>query len=308
MRLQYSIFFFFSAVLILTTGIFLSPVEHARSAKEVVIEAVDEPAGILRRLSGDSLLGGPPKMPDQIRRTQPAGIRIETVAEDLTVPWGMVFTADGSSLYVSERSGNILRIDMRSPEHSVHKLFESEAVLHRGEGGLMDLAADPKFKPGTQNNNSIYFCETYGRREDARNRVRKLTLADSNTVKKAETLLDNLPAGAYHNGCRLVFGPEGYLYVTTGDAGNRKLAQDTTSFAGKLLRMKKDGTPAAENPFHGQKAAPYVYAYGLRNSQGLAWHPENNTLYATDHGPSGEFGVGGNDEINLIVKGGNYGW
>jgi glucose/arabinose dehydrogenase len=108
----------------------------------------------------------------------------------------------------------------------------------------------------------------------------------------------------YHAGCRLGFGPDGKLYITTGDARQPSLAQDLNSLAGKILRINKDGSIPADNPFPGSP----VYSYGHRNSQGIAWQPGTGRLYVTEHGPSGSDGPEGGDEINLIQAGANYGW
>ncbi len=115
-----------------------------------------------------------------------------------------------------------------------------------------------------------------------------------------KVILDDIPAAHFHNGCRLAFGADGYLYVTTGDAGARDRAQDRRSYSGKILRVTDDGAVADGNPFN-----TAVYSYGHRNPQGLAWG-EDGRLWSTEHGRSG---LGsGFDEVNLIEAGGNYGW
>ena len=115
-------------------------------------------------------------------------------------------------------------------------------------------------------------------------------------------VIDNLPVALIHDGCRLKFGPDGKLYATMGDTGQPSSAQDPTAFAGKILRLNADGSVPPDNPFG--PTSP-VYSYGVRNSQGLAFDPQTTALFATEHGPSGEFGLGGNDEVNIIVPGGN---
>ncbi len=111
-------------------------------------------------------------------------------------------------------------------------------------------------------------------------------------------VLDLIPGHRIHNGGRIRFGPDGKLYITTGDAGQPQLAQDLQSLAGKILRANADGSVPADNPF----PRSLVYSFGHRNPQGLTWHPLTKDLYATEHGPSGH------DEINLIKAGANYGW
>ncbi len=207
-------------------------------------------------------------------------------------------------MYFTERRGRLWKLDRtdRPPEKKL--VVERSEVLHWGEGGLMGVALHPRF----QKTGWIYLSETYGSTRNPHNRVLRLRPSPENGSFEVEVLIDDIPAASYHNGSRLAFGPDGYLYATTGDAGQPPLAQDRRSWAGKILRMTLGGEPAPENPFEGEHAAPYVYSYGHRNPQGLAWHPVTGQLYASEHGPSGEFGLGGNDEVNRIVKGGNYGW
>ena len=112
------------------------------------------------------------------------------------------------------------------------------------------------------------------------------------------------PAARNHAGCRIRFGPDGKLYVTTGDATDRKIAQDLKSLGGKTLRLNPDGSIPADNPFPGSP----VFSYGHRNSQGIDWDPRTGLQYQTEHGPSGFDGPGGGDEVNLVEKGKNYGW
>ncbi len=123
-------------------------------------------------------------------------------------------------------------------------------------------------------------------------------------------VLDGIPARPHglHSGGRIAFGPDGMLYVTTGEVYERELAQDLASLGGKVLRLTPEGEPAPGNPFLGRRGArPEVYSLGHRNPQGLAWHPKTGELFLSEHGPSGEQGFG-QDEVNVVVPGGNYGW
>ena len=117
-------------------------------------------------------------------------------------------------------------------------------------------------------------------------------------------IIDKIPAGRFHNGGRIAFGPDGMLYITAGETFNADLAQDLNSLGGKILRITPDGDIPEDNPF---KNSP-VYSYGHRNPQGLAWNPDTGDLFESEHGPSGEYLLSANDEINIIRKGGNYGW
>ena len=124
-----------------------------------------------------------------------------------------------------------------------------------------------------------------------------------------KVIIENIPAAQYHAGCRLRFGPDGKLYITTGDATKRELAQKLDSLAGKTLRFNDDGTVPSDNPFVGQQnARPEIWSYGHRNAQGMDWQPGTNLMFQTEHGPSGFDGPGGGDEVNIVERGKNYGW
>jgi glucose/arabinose dehydrogenase len=171
------------------------------------------------------------------------------------------------------------------------------SVAHVGEGGLLGLALHPRFP----NPPYVYVYYTY-EREGLRNRVERLREQQGRLVRD-RVILDDIPGAFVHDGGRIRFGPDGMLYVGTGDARQPSLAQDPRSLAGKILRVTAEGTVPADNPFPGSP----VYSLGHRNVQGLAWHPETRNLYATEHGPSGERGFA-HDEVNLVRPGGNYGW
>ncbi|MFP3984308.1 MAG: PQQ-dependent sugar dehydrogenase [Desulfurivibrionaceae bacterium] len=283
---------------------------------EEVISAQETPEGRIRTLDNGMVLGGRPVMPPQYRITEPTAAEVETVVRNLEIPWDLEFTRDGEKLYFTERPGRVRFVRLNREEPTVHLWLDREnSTLHWGEGGLMGLALHPDFGTGKKDEqgkslNWIYLSETYGSTENPGNRilrVRKLP-GDNGSKLEREILIDNIPAASYHNGSSLAFARDGMLYATTGDAGNPDLAQDLNSWAGKILRLTPDGKPAPDNPFSGDGPRSYVYSFGHRNPQGLAWHPETGDLYASEHGPSGEFGLGGNDEINLIRKGRNYGW
>jgi glucose/arabinose dehydrogenase len=192
-------------------------------------------------------------------------------------------------MFVTERPGRIRVVhDGRLAAEPIATLN----VVAVGEGGLMGLAIDPGFPA----NRFLYVC--YTARSDGRlvNRLARLTVLDDKAGAE-RVLLDGIPGADQRDGCRLKFGPDRRLYMTTGDAGLPELAQRRDSLAGKILRLAADGSIPPDNPFPGSP----VYALGLRNPQGLAWDG-GGRLFAAD------LVTGPHDEINEIVPGGNYGW
>lgn len=215
---------------------------------------------------------------------------IQTIAENLYVPWSVVVSEDGR-LYFTERNGT-LRVVENGILNPVPVYTFAPPFVSMGEGGLMGLALDEDFL----SNGYIYLMYNYEDSDGIYGRVVRMSI-DGNTASEEVILLDRIPADRFHNGGRIKIGPDGYLYITSGDAGKRELAQDINSMAGKILRIGTDGSIPPDNPFPGSP----VYALGLRNPQGLAWN-DRNVLYATDHGETAH------DKINIIQSGGNYGW
>jgi glucose/arabinose dehydrogenase len=172
-----------------------------------------------------------------------------------------------------------------------------------GESGLMDLTLHPQFAE----NQLLYLAYAY---QGDGQRVRIVRLRETGSaLTNAKVVIENIPAAQYHAGTRLRFGPDGKLYITTGDATQRELAQQLNSLAGKTLRLNDDGSVPPDNPFVNQAGArPEVWSYGHRNAQGLAWQPDANLQFQTEHGPSGFDGPGGGDEVNIVERGRNYGW
>lgn len=230
---------------------------------------------------------------------EPLGVTpvAETIATNLTVPWALAFAPDGR-LFLTERPGRVRVIDgggLRS--QAVINL--ASVVRNVGEGGLCGIDVDPDFAT----NHYLYVYYTYQSGSAIGNRVVRL-IENNNIAVVDRTILDGIIGANVHDGGRIKFGPDGYLYIGTGDAGTSSRAQTLSSLNGKILRIDRDGNPAPDNPF---PEAPYVYSYGHRNVQGLAWDASGQ-LYNTEHGPTGEFGRYANDEVNIIYAGGNYGW
>ena len=261
--------------------------------------------------SDDPVQGPPPQQVTDSYVPDPPGYRAVPWVEGLEVPWSLVFLGNGSAL-VSERPGRIrlIRDGVLQPEpYAAFRATEGAAnsltdfvigLVTGGEGGLMGLAVHPRFPEQP----FIYAMHTY-RDADGGTANRVVRLRDEGDRARVDrVIIDGIPGSRFHNGGGLAFGPDGMLYVTTGDASKPGIAQDLASLGGKILRLTPEGGVPEDNPFPGSP----VYSYGHRNPQGLAWHPETGDLFAPEHGPTGEFGLGAHDEINVIEPGGNYGW
>lgn len=220
------------------------------------------------------------------------GVRVETVAENLEVPWSVAWTPDGTMLF-TERTGHLRVIQ--------EGVLQDEPILTLDvggvEGGLLGVAVDPNYSE----NNHVYLYFTYNEFISSANKVVRYVYADGK-ISEDRVIVEGIPGGPFHDGGRIKFGPDGKLYITTGDAGLPEISQDMDSLGGKILRVNSDGTIPQDNPFEGSA----VYSVGHRNPQGLDWDKAGN-LVITEHGPSGWMGSA-HDEINLIVPGANYGW
>lgn len=217
---------------------------------------------------------------------------ITIVADHLDTPWGIAFLPDGSML-VTERKGTVLHIDRDGNSTLVAEIRDVKEV---GEGGLLGIALHPEFA----SNRYVYFYYTYSvDKNNTFNRVVRMKY-ENNKLQNMEIVVDRIPGATNHNGGRIAFGPDKFLYVTTGDAQQPSLAQSKDSLAGKILRITDRGESAPGNPF-----GNLIFSYGHRNPQGIAWD-RNGNLWSTEHGPSGL--QSGNDEINKIEPGKNYGW
>lgn len=210
------------------------------------------------------------------------------VAENLQIPWELAFLPDGDIL-VTERPGTLRQIGKNKRTYTI------EGVNHIGEGGLLGLALHPRFKE----NHFLYLYLTIANNGGFINQVERYRL-ENNRLQDKKIIISNIPGAAIHNGGRIAFGPDGYLYITTGETGRSEGAQNKTSLEGKILRLKDDGSIPADNPFGNA-----IYSYGHRNPQGITWD-KTGRLWETEHGRSGL--LSGLDEVNLIEKGENYGW
>lgn len=229
-----------------------------------------------------------------------AQFKIEKVVGGLEVPWSIVWAPDGRMIF-TERPGRVRVFENRALRPQ--PLFVVPDVEESGESGLMSVALHPQFG----SNRFIYLSYTYSS-GGVRVRVVRYREAPEGLVDRT-LIIENLPAARFHAGCRIRFGPDGKLYITTGDAGQRELAQRLDSLAGKTLRLNDDGTIPEDNPFVGQQnARPEIWSLGHRNAQGMDWQPQSNLMFQTEHGPSGFDGGQGGDEVNIVEKGKNYGW
>ena len=226
--------------------------------------------------------------------------QVETVVTGLQVPWSMVWAPD-RRMFFTERPGRV-RVVVNGQLRSQPLIVLSD-VEPTGESGLMSLALHPQFA----NNHFLYLSYAY-KGDDQLVRVVRYRETETGLTDR-KVIIENIPAAQFHAGCRLGFGPDAKLYITTGDATERGLAQRLDSLAGKTLRLNDDGTVPTDNPFVGQQnARPEIWSYGHRNAQGMDWQPGTNLMFQTEHGPSGFDGPGGGDEVNIVEPGKNYGW
>ena len=250
---------------------------------------------IFSQMSCAQTAGDKPQQIGDIFLPEGDAIEVKEWVKNLEIPWSLLFLPDGRAL-VTERPGRIRLIkDARLQEEP----YATIDVAHVGEGGLMGLALHPEFpkKP------YIYVMHTYKIGGELRNRVIRLKDEGLRGVFD-RVIIENIPGGKFHNGGRIAFGPDGMLFIATGETFHGELAQNLKSLGGKILRITPEGNIPEDNPFKGSP----IYSYGHRNPQGLAWHPFTGDLFESEHGPSGEFGRFAHDEINVIKKGGDYGW
>lgn len=220
--------------------------------------------------------------------------RIEVVGSGLNVPWELVFLPDGRALF-TERDGKVRMIE--NQKILPGSLLEI-GVSQRIKMGMLGLAIDPAFS----SNHFVYLAYNLRKEPGYELCVSRYRMHEGKLVEP-KLLLSGIPAWENHTGCRLLFGPDGLLYVTTGDANRPPDSQRLDRSNGKILRIRTDGGIPDGNPFVGKEGAlPEIFSYGHRNSQGIAFQPGTGRFYASEHGPNH------GDELNLIGIGKNYGW
>jgi len=220
----------------------------------------------------------PSPTPSSVR--PPGKPRAREVASDLEAPWGLLPLKDGSFLISERDTRKIIRVRGGSTSE-IRTIDEADPA---GEGGLLGLAI-------TEDERTVFAYYT------AANDNRIVSMSwNGRNLGAPKVILDDIPKGFVHNGGRMVVGPDGYLYVGTGESGSGRLSQDRDSLGGKILKLRTDGRPAPGNPFDNE-----VFSYGHRNVQGLAFD-DDGRLWAS------EFGQQAWDELNLIREGANYGW
>ncbi|HEX9879981.1 MAG TPA: PQQ-dependent sugar dehydrogenase [Candidatus Binatia bacterium] len=216
--------------------------------------------------------------------------RFDVVAlvSGLDTPWDLSWGPDGA-IWFTERKGTVSRLDLVTGKTSLVGRMDVREV---SESGLMGMAFHPDFALHP----FVYLVYSYEWGDGIGNRLARWRY-DGSGLRNEEILQDGIPGAPNHNGSRLAVGKDRLLYMTTGDTQRSSLAEDRASLAGKVLRFTLDGRWAPDNPYRNP-----VYSYGHRNPQGIVFHPVTGALYITEHGPSD------NDEVNRVVKGGNFGW
>jgi aldose sugar dehydrogenase len=241
----------------------------------------------LNATSSDDTISDSSSINLSILKTSNTTLVKEVIAKELVVPWDLTFTPSGT-LYFTEREGNIKKI----VNGSIVKLSHPLNVFADTESGLMGLTFNPDYPQQPY----LYTCYSYLESAGViKNRISRLTV-QANTLSDEMILLNAIPGSTNHDGCRIIFGPDGKLYASMGDARVSLNAQDTQSLSGKILRINADGSVPTDNPFGNP-----VWSYGHRNPQGLAFN-SFGLLMSSEHGDASD------DEVNLIRSGRNYGW
>ena len=228
---------------------------------------------------------------------------VETIAKGLSIPWGMAALPDGGML-ITERTGALRLLDANGNLHP-DPIQGTPSVQSSGQGGMLDVALHPDYK----NNGWIYlsFSSPKASGEPGRGSntaLMRAKLANHKLVEQ-QLVFKALPnySSNKHYGSRITFDADNHVYLTIGDRGGRDEAQSLENYRGKIIRLHDDGSIPADNPYlNTVDAKPEIWSWGHRNPQGMEQHPVTGKIWAHEHGPRG------GDELNLIVKGQNYGW
>lgn len=225
------------------------------------------------------------------------GFRVLELTDGLEHPWGLAFLPDGSIL-ITERPGRLRQF--RDGQLSSVELSGVPEVQAQNQGGLLDIALHPEFEKSPW----VYLSYSKPGEGGSTTAVVRGRLTDSGLEDTADIFVSEAWGnGGRHFGSRLLFDPEGYLFVTIGDRGQMDRAQDLSDHAGTTVRLFADGSVPQDNPFLEQPdVLPEIYSYGHRNAQGMAWHPYHHEIWQTEHGPQG------GDELNRLETGANFGW
>lgn len=237
------------------------------------------------------------ELPSDIDMLRPFSVVKKPVISGLSIPWGMAFLND-SMLLIAEKNGDVLLGNVMTGDKKL--LFKVPGAVLYGQGGLMDIRLHPSFKQ----NKLIYFTYTKQVNGLYTTAVGRATFENQAFNNFQEVFVaDALSSSGVHFGSRLAFDGQGHFYLGLGDRGNMQQAQNTKNHMGCIIRLRDDGSLPSDNPFvNNPDFLPEIWSYGHRNIQGLDWNPLTKELWAHEHGPQG------GDEINIIIKGANYGW
>ncbi|SFG31969.1 PQQ-dependent sugar dehydrogenase [Pontibacter chinhatensis] len=244
---------------------------------------------------------GNEKTVDAVQQSEEQQFRLDTVATGLDVPWGMAFLPGGEML-ITDRSGKLYRL---SKDRKLQQVEGVPKVLSQGQGGMLDVELHPDFA----RNNIIYLSYSAVKEEGGQTLSSTAVMRaklNGNKLSEQKVIFEALPYSRtrHHYGSRLEFGNDGYLYISVGDRGNHdENPQDLARHAGKVHRIKDDGSIPADNPFvNKQGTVASTFSYGHRNIQGMVLHPQTGQIWTHEHGPRG------GDEVNIAEKAKNYGW
>ncbi len=213
-----------------------------------------------------------------------------TIIQGLDTPWEILWGPEGN-IWFTERYGRVSKLNPETGKHDM--LLQIEDLVHeQSEAGMLGMALDPDF----ETNRRVYLVYNYLEESRIKERLVRYEY-NGQALINGETLLEDIGGSGNHNGARIAFGPDGKIYLSTGDAVNTSLSQDPESLNGKVLRINPDGSIPDDNP----DPESYIWTLGHRNPQGLVFSPDN-ILYSSEHGPAND------DELNIIEKGRNYGW